>query len=147
MSDDANHATDSVDAATRQTGMVRLADGSLRVLDGDGLQEIDSLRSTRDQVVWLDIASPDDEDLALLGREFDVHELALEDMRTRKQRPKVDTYPDQHVVVTYEVLPGADGELSFELGELHAFPKTSTGSDLMMGAPTPIIRAHLGELA
>ncbi|HLE58243.1 MAG TPA: magnesium/cobalt transporter CorA [Candidatus Limnocylindria bacterium] len=104
----------------RRTCLARLPDGTLRVLQGAELEQIDALRATQDQVVWLDILSPDEDDFALLTREFDLHELALEDLRKRRQRPKVDTYPDQHVIVAYEVLPNAR-KLSFELGELHLF--------------------------
>ncbi len=105
---------------SRRTCLARLDDGSLRVLQGAELDQIDALRAEKDQVVWLDILSPDEEDYALLTREFDLHELALEDLRKRRQRPKVDTYPGQHVIVAYEVLP-ARQKPAFELGELHLF--------------------------
>ncbi len=85
------------------------------------LEEIDSLRSQPDTLVWLDIVSPGTDDLALLRDEFDLHPLAQEDLEKRRQRPKLDTYSAQQVIVTYEVLAPASTERAFDLGELHLF--------------------------
>jgi magnesium transporter len=106
--------------AERITCLARLADGSITTLAGDDLQRIDQIRSVPGQVVWLDVESPDDAELALLNREFDLHELALEDLRKRNQRPKIDTYPKQHFLVSYEVIPdGNSTTAAFELSEIH----------------------------
>jgi magnesium transporter len=104
-----------------RTCLARLPDGKLRELGTGDFGEIDGLRSKPDHVVWLDIASPDADDIALLRDEFDVHPLALEDLEKRRQRPKIDTYAEQQMIVGYEVLPPADREHLFELGELHLF--------------------------
>ena len=102
----------------RITCLARLTDGSIESLAGDDLERIDAVRQVAGQVVWLDVESPTGEDLSLLQREFALHELVLEDLHKRGQRPKIDTYPNQHVIVTYEVTP--DGKRiasSFELAE------------------------------
>jgi len=99
---------------------VRLPSGEIRVLEGKQFEEIGTLRAQAGHLVWLDLVAPDDDDLALLAREFDLHPLALEDLEKRGQRAKIDTYPAQHVIVTYEVLPGS-GDRDFELGEVHLF--------------------------
>ena len=104
--------------------LARLPGGQVRVLGGHDLKEIDTLRSQPDTVVWLDIASPTASDLALLRDEFDLHPLALEDLEKRKQRPKIDAYDDQQMIVTYEVLPPAEADREFDLGELHFFAGT-----------------------
>jgi len=91
------------------------------VLGADDLKEIDSLRAQPDTLVWLDIQSPTAKDLALLRDEFDLHPLAQEDLEKRRQRPKLDTYGPQQVIVTYEVLPGTTPDRTFELGEVHLF--------------------------
>lgn len=91
------------------------------MLGTDDLSQIDELRSKPDHLVWLDISTPTPDDLALLRDEFDVHPLALEDLEKRKQRPKIDTYAEQQMIVSYEVLPAAEPGRSFELGEVHLF--------------------------
>jgi magnesium transporter len=107
--------------ASNRTCLARLPGGELRVLGGDALREIDDLRAMPDHVVWLDIFDPTEADIALLRDEFDLHPLAIEDVERRHQRAKIDTYPDQHMIVAYEVLGAAAGERSFDLGELHVF--------------------------
>jgi magnesium transporter len=107
-------------SSSERTCLARLPGGELRIIGPDAFDEIDQLRSAPDQLVWLDISVPGPEDLALLQQEFDLHPLAVEDLEKRQQRPKLDTYPDQHVVVTYEVLPPSPDK-AFELGEIHLF--------------------------
>jgi magnesium transporter len=98
-----------------------MADGNLVTLDEEKYDEIDALVGGDGNLVWLDVGDPTPEDIELLKREFDMHELAIEDLRKRRQRPKVDTYPGHHVVVAYEPLPASDPMRSFDLGELHLF--------------------------
>jgi len=109
-----------MDAASTHTCLARLPSGEIRVLEGEQVHEIDRLLAQPGHLVWLDMTSPGADDLALLAREFDLHPLALEDLEKRGQRAKIDTYPQQHVIVTYEVLPSADDD-DFGLGEIHLF--------------------------
>ena len=104
-----------------RTCLARLPGGELRRLGADDLTEIDGLRAQPDTLVWLDIASPTADDLALLRDEFDLHPLALEDLEKRRQRPKVDAYDEQQMIVSYEVLPATEADREFDLGELHLF--------------------------
>ena len=104
-----------------RTCLARLPGGELRVLGANDLKEIDGLRSQAETLVWLDIVSPEADDLALLRDEFGLHPLAQEDLEKRKQRPKLDTYGEQQVIVAYEILPPPDPASSFGLGELHLF--------------------------
>ena len=76
---------------TNRTCLARLPSGELQELSAAEFNQIDSLRKERDHVIWLDIASPTADDLDLLRDEFSVHPLALEDLRKRRQRPKLDT--------------------------------------------------------
>jgi magnesium transporter len=66
--------------------------------------EIDRLLADSSTMVWLAVGDPGPRELALLRDEFGVHELAMEDIQKRGQRPKLDTYTDQHMVVVYEAL-------------------------------------------
>jgi magnesium transporter len=104
-----------------RTCLIRAADGSVRTLEHSKLQELRHLRAEKDQLVWLDLLEPDEESLDALAKEFKIHPLALEDMQKRRQRPKIDTYPDQHMIVTYEVISRARsrGGRSPQLGEIH----------------------------
>jgi len=68
--------------------------------------------------VWVDIVDPTDADFAFLRREFGVHQLSIEDMRHRDQRPKVDVFPQHYFVVMRPLAEGPDGNLIE--GELHA---------------------------
>ena len=106
---------------TNRSCLARLPGGELRELGARELKEIDTLRAQPDTVVWLDIASPTEKDIALLRDEFDLHPLAIEDLEKRKQRPKLDTYDAQQMIVAYEVLPTTAAGRDFELGELHFF--------------------------
>lgn len=49
--------------------------------------------------VWLDICMPTKEDLATIGEELQLHELAVEDAVHEHQRPKLDRY-DTHLFLT-----------------------------------------------
>ena len=62
--------------------------------------ELATLRRDRRTLIWIEVASPTAEDLATLGREFGIHEIALEDLEVaERQRPKVEQYPDQDQVL------------------------------------------------
>jgi len=54
-----------------------------------------------EQLVWVDVAAPDEADLGLLAEEFSLHALAMEDVRERHQRPKLEHYPDHAFIVAY----------------------------------------------
>jgi magnesium transporter len=49
--------------------------------------------------VWLDMCAPTEADLALIGEELGLHELAMEDAVHAHQRPKLDRY-DSHCFLT-----------------------------------------------
>jgi magnesium transporter len=66
-----------------------------------------------DVVVWLDLESPDERELALLAEEFSLNALAVEDAAHEHQRPKVDHYSDHIFMSLYGV------HLDVDTGELH----------------------------
>ncbi len=98
-----------------------LPDGTVKELARVNYHDIDALRKSEGAVVWLDITDPTDADLDVLDTEFGLHPLAREDIQRRKQRPKVDTYPQQTVVVTYEVRISDGAGKATELAEHHLF--------------------------
>jgi magnesium transporter len=100
--------------------LVRRPDGELIELD-PGEQSADRLLAADPgTLVWLDLLSPDSADLALLTEKIGLHQLAREDLEKQHQRPKLDTYPGQHVLVAYEVLdqPKRNDD-DFSLAEVH----------------------------
>ncbi|MEJ5254173.1 MAG: magnesium/cobalt transporter CorA [Acidimicrobiales bacterium] len=54
-----------------------------------------------DEVVWVDLVDVTEDELALITAEFDLHPLAVEDVRHRNQRPKIDLYPSHVFLVGY----------------------------------------------
>jgi len=76
------------------------------VYEGDGFKEIPTTEVSEvvgagERVVWVDIVDPQDEDLACVQEEFSLHPLAMEDIRERHQRPKIETYPSHSFLVAY----------------------------------------------
>jgi magnesium transporter len=53
------------------------------------------------ELVWVDIADPQAEDVAWLEQTFGFHPLALEDVTRRHQRAKIDEYPGYYFAVLY----------------------------------------------
>ena len=116
--------------------LVRRGFGPVEEVPASRFDEIDVIRSDPTAVVWMALRNPDAAMLDILPDEFGVHHLALEDVRKRRQRPKVDAYQEQHMIVLYESLPidAADAravagepidrrvdESELALAELHLF--------------------------
>ena len=76
----------------------------MQVLDSVDEHAIDAL-TARDEFFWLDLVDPSDELLAALGERFGWHPLALEDTQHFGQRPKLDRYGDQMLIVFYGAHP------------------------------------------
>lgn len=71
-------------------------------------------------MIWLDLLDPDESDLAVLGDEFGLHPLAVEDAVDDRQRPKLDRYKSHLFLNFYGTrLDEASGELA--LTEISAF--------------------------
>ncbi|MFN2545712.1 MAG: magnesium/cobalt transporter CorA [Actinomycetota bacterium] len=69
--------------------------------------------------VWLDVADPSEQDLAMLQEEFGLHPLAIEDTMHRGQRPKVEVYEGYFFLVLHAVSMDEKDELGDS--EIHAF--------------------------
>jgi magnesium transporter len=80
--------------------------------------EASELLKDPDLLLWLDIQGPTEENMAMLGREYGFHELALEDCLHPHQRPKIEQYGSYYFLVAYAVSAGG-GELQGH--ELAAF--------------------------
>lgn len=78
----------------------------MQVLDSADARAIDAL-TARDEFFWLDLVDPSDAELTALGKRFGWHPLALEDMQHFRQRPKLDRYDGQMLLVFYGARPAA----------------------------------------
>ncbi len=120
----------AVNAGATHTCLVLQQDGGLTVLDEPQLDRIDQLTAEPGTLVWLDIADPQTDDIGLLERELGLHALAIEDLESRRQRPKINTYPGQHIIVTYEVRDAGTG---LDLAEIH-----------LIASPRSLVSIHWG---
>ncbi|MEV5894997.1 magnesium and cobalt transport protein CorA [Nonomuraea fuscirosea] len=76
---------------------------------------------------WIGLYQPDEAHLAALGREFGLHELAIEDAVVAHQRPKLERYGETLFVVLRAARYDDDAE-QVEFGEIHLF----TGPDFVL---------------
>ncbi|MDF5752469.1 magnesium transporter CorA family protein [Spongiactinospora sp. TRM90649] len=69
-------------------------------------------------VVWFDLCAPEPAELHIIREELGLHELAVEDVLSEHQRPKIDTYASHLFLTTYGTLI-PNGQL--ELVEISIF--------------------------
>ncbi len=79
---------------------------------------VDEVRAWKPEkgLLWIDVAAPDDADIAWLRDALHLHPLVVEDLQHRNQRPKVDDFPEMLFVVLFGTLRNG-GEL--HLSEVH----------------------------
>jgi magnesium transporter len=63
--------------------------------------DIAGLARGGDGLLWVDLVDPDEDDLHCIEEQFDLHPLALEDVRKHQQRPKLEQYPTHAFLVAY----------------------------------------------
>ena len=73
--------------------------------------------------VWVAMFEPTQGELDEIAREFDLHELAVEDARKGHQRPKIEEYGDSLFAVLHpaEIVRGEDGTDELRIGEVDIF--------------------------
>lgn len=91
-------------------------DGALR----DDAVPLDELRQEvagleEGDWIWVDAIEPGPEDLTALQAQLDLHDLAVEDVQHRNQRPKVEIYPGHAFAVFRPFSLGRDGLAESEL--------------------------------
>jgi magnesium transporter len=101
-----------VDCAIYKEGERRVGDASLE----------QAYRASRDgeAFVWIGLHEPSAEEFDSIKREFDLHELAVEDAINAHQRPKVEVYGNT-VFVVLKTARYVDPEEVVELGEILIF--------------------------
>ena len=95
--------------------------------DGDRIASPKTLAETYqlldqdpDTLAWIGLYRPNEQQLASLADEFDLHELALEDAILAHQRPKLERY-NQTLFVVLRAARYLDDVEEVEFGELHVF--------------------------
>ncbi|WP_350348307.1 CorA family divalent cation transporter [Agromyces sp. G08B096] len=78
-------------------------------------------KGSRHGTTWYCLVDPDEEVLARLGEQLDLHPLAVEDVSVGRQQPKVQRFGAHIFVVAWDLLPGDDqrmvvGEVFFFIG-------------------------------
>jgi magnesium transporter len=71
--------------------------------------ELDHLALGPDQLLWLDLERPSEEELGQLAERFHLHPLAVEDAERGHQRPKIEEYAGFVFLVFYAVALGPGG--------------------------------------
>lgn len=92
----------------------------MRFLDHVDREAISQLLE-RDEYFWLDLEEPGDAEQEFLAETFHFHPLALEDLRKRGQRPKLEDFGDYVFLVFYGACENVGTEGEVELQEVHAF--------------------------
>ncbi len=77
----------------------------------DDLESISDILAANEGFVWLDVAQPSADDLAMLQREFEIHPMAIEDASLWHERPKIEFFDRYVLVVTHAASIDADGGL------------------------------------
>jgi magnesium transporter len=93
------------------------------VRDGAIQADAVSVRELRETVsgldgaswVWVDAVDPRQEEIEEIQRQLDLHDLAIEDVLHRNQRPKMELYPGHAFAVFRPLSLGADGLVESEL--------------------------------
>ena len=98
----------------------RLYRNGTLVLEDFPPEDISDHLEDPDSVVWLDLYQPGPDDFAMVGREFGIHALALEDAEDRGQRPKLDRYRSHEFLSAYAVTV-APGTAELSTSEISAF--------------------------
>jgi magnesium transporter len=84
-------------------GRTRLYRNGELVDSGFPVADVAQHLEDRSAVVWFDLCAPSEAEKGLLRDELGLHELAIEDAFSERQRPKVDRYPTHLFLSVYAV--------------------------------------------
>ena len=84
------------------------------------LDKLSSLCHADNAFVWIGLYEPTEEEFDAVRREFELHELAVEDAINAHQRPKLELYDDM-VFVVYKTARYVEATESVEFGEVQMF--------------------------
>src|SRR5215510_14814348 len=96
--------------------------GGLRAADVE-LKNVHEALKENNQFVWIGLHEPSEEILEKVQKEFELHDLAVEDAHTAHQRPKIEMYGDSLFVVLRTAQMNKQHHIEF--GETHFFVGTN----------------------
>ncbi|MEI6046117.1 MAG: magnesium/cobalt transporter CorA [Chloroflexota bacterium] len=86
----------------------------------EDLNQISELRTDLNNLFWLDLYQPTEDELQQVAKEFNFHPLAVEDASHSHQRPKVEEYDNFFFVVFYAASL-SEKRRNLEISELKMF--------------------------
>ena len=92
--------------------------GGKRIADVE-LNEVHEVLKDANQFVWIGLNEPSEEVLQQVQKEFNLHDLAIEDAHMAHQRPKIELYGDSVFVVLRTAQMNQEHHIEF--GETHFF--------------------------
>ena len=91
-----------------------------RITAPDSLAELNAACNSGAGIAWIGLYRPDAQEFAAVAREFDLHELAVEDAVKAHQRPKLERYGDALFLVLRPARYVEESD-TVEFGEVHVF--------------------------
>jgi magnesium transporter len=82
---------------------------------GTRLEDLDKIITDEHTTVWVDVTDATPEEIAHVGKKFEFHPLALEDVERGGQRPKIDQYDGYQFIVFYAITTESDRCMSHEV--------------------------------
>ncbi len=113
---DARRAAVAPSAAASDVHCLAYENG--KVLGDVPVAEISDVLARKGTFVWVSLHEPDHATMHTMQEEFGLHDLAVEDASTAKQRPKIESFRDYLFIALKTV--ALDGDESV-YGELHLF--------------------------
>ncbi|MGI5401729.1 magnesium transporter CorA family protein [Streptomyces sp. CA-135486] len=98
----------------------RLYRNGTLVLENFPADEISEHLTDPSSVLWLDLYRPGPDEFAMVGEEFGIHELAMEDAAHQGQRPKLDRYRTHEFLSAHAVSIAPDSA-DLSTSEISAF--------------------------
>lgn len=73
-----------------------------KVINNISIDNINKLKTKKENIIWTDVSDPTSEDFLSLAKEFNFHPLSIEDCLKGHQRPKIEEYSGYYFMVVYE---------------------------------------------
>jgi len=88
---------------------VKLHTGSDGVENDIPVSAVRGILERDEDLLWVDVTDPTDDDMDQIGQIFQLHALALEDTNRQQTRPKIDQY-DEFLLIVFYGLVDEDGD-------------------------------------
>ncbi|HEX2913922.1 MAG TPA: magnesium/cobalt transporter CorA [Chloroflexia bacterium] len=69
----------------------------------ENVDDISDIVSNKENLLWIDLNRPSQDELRRIAEEFNLHPLAVEDATKQHQRPKVEEYTNFYLVIFYSL--------------------------------------------